>query len=283
MFDRIKGVFSRLLKKDSVVIDRSYVVRKIQQFKSSSRYRDMLEGERYFKGEHNILRKQRTVIGVDGTPTVVTNLPNNRIVDNQYRKMVIQKANYLLGQPISFKADDDKYSGELSKVFNKRFNRVLKNVGEDSLNCGIGYVFIDVGDDGGIKFTRLKPYEVIPVWEDSDHERLEKVIRIFSVTKDGKNFDEVVEKVEVYSNSGIDYYEYYNGALKPVEPSHEDYFSVGENSYSWQRVPIIPFKYNSNEIPLIKMVKSLQDGMNEILSAFNTHQEIALEIVEEWA
>ncbi len=43
---------------------------------------------------------------------------------------------------------------------------------------------------------------------------------------------------------------------------------------NWNRIPLIPFKYNSKEIPLIKMVKSLQDGLNSIESNFlNQMQE----------
>ncbi len=46
-----------------------------------------------------------------------------------------------------------------------------------------------------------------------------------------------VDKVEVYSSNGIDYYEYTNGNLKPVEPYHNNYFTRVvdgvENHYTW--------------------------------------------------
>lgn len=38
-------------------------------------------------------------------------------------------------------------------------------------------------------------------------------------------------------------------------------------------IPLIPFKYNNKEIPLIKMVKSLQDGLNLIESNFQNQME----------
>ncbi len=51
----------------------------------------MLTGERYFKGKHDILLRERTVIGADGELEKVDNLPNNRIVDNKYKTMVVRE------------------------------------------------------------------------------------------------------------------------------------------------------------------------------------------------
>ena len=40
---------------------------------------------------------------------------------------------------------------------------------------------------------------------------------------------------------------------------------------NWQKIPLIPLKYNEREIPLLKKVKSLQDGINVMLSDFENH------------
>ena len=47
----------------------------------------------------------------------VKNLPNNRIVDNQYQKMVDQKNNYLLGQPFSIQTNNETYAELLKNIF----------------------------------------------------------------------------------------------------------------------------------------------------------------------
>ena len=39
------------------------------------------------------------------------------------------------------------------------------------------------------------------------------------------------------------------------------------------KIPVISFKYNHKEIPLIKMVKTLQDGLNLIESNFQNQME----------
>ncbi len=271
MIEKIKGVINKLFGKEEMN-DEDFIVRQIRKHKSSKAYQDMITGERYFEGKHDILQKNRTAIGQNGQNTIITNIPNNRIVDNQYRKMVVQKSNYLVGKPITFIVDNKEYSKELTKMFNRRFGRVLKNVCVDSLNFGLGYIFVGI-NDGEVKFTRLKASEIIPIWEDSEHEKLEMAIRVYSVVKNNEYSDETVEKVEVYTQKGIDYYDIESGYLKPSEPYHKDYFYKGETGFNWDTVPIIPFKYNANEIPLINMVKSLQDGINTILSAFQNNME----------
>ena len=48
---------------------------------------------------------------------------------------------------------------------------------------------------------------------------------------------------------------------------------AGDQEFNWQRLPLIPFKYNSKEIPLIRNVKSLQDSLNQVLSDFQNNME----------
>jgi|SRR5690554_3495231 len=78
---------------NSRLTDKEFLEREIDKWKKSSKRKLMITGERYYEGEHDILKRKRTVIGQDGILQEVDNLPNNKIVDNQYAKMVDQKAN----------------------------------------------------------------------------------------------------------------------------------------------------------------------------------------------
>ena len=51
---------------------------------------------------HDILTRKRTIIGEDGKLQEVDNLPNNRLVDNQFALMVDQKTNYPVKGAIPF-------------------------------------------------------------------------------------------------------------------------------------------------------------------------------------
>ena len=44
-----------------------------------------------------------------------------------------------------------------------------------------------------------------------------------------------------------------------------------EVPYNWQRVPLIAFKRNAHETPLISCCKSLQDGINLMVSTFENN------------
>ena len=260
--------------------DEQYIVKEINNFKISQRRKEMLDGEKYYAGKHDILSRKRTVIGENGELEEVKNLPNNRIVDNQYKKMVDQKNNYLLGQPISVHCENEQYAKLLKQyLFNRKFQRLMKAVGEDSLNCGIGWLFIHYDEHGEITFKRLKPFEIIPLWKDAEHTVLDGAIRIYEVIAYEGRQEKVIQKVEVYDDKGITFFELTDGGdLTPVEPYVQNYFTIThedgtETGYNWTKIPLIPFKYNTKEIPLIKMVKTLQDGLNTIESNFQNSME----------
>lgn len=261
------------------ISDLNFIEIEIKRFFNSKRLRDILDGERYFIGNHDILKRKREVIGVNGKIETVDNLPNNKIVDNQYRKMVNQKNNYLLGKPIAFDGENEEYISQVNKVFNMKFNRLLKNIGEDALNCGIGWLFIHYNESGELAFKRFRPQEIIPGWADAEHTILDYVIRVYElVAYEGVNSytEKIVTKVEVYDKAGISFYELENGKLISVEPYHQNYFTIttedASQGYNWSKIPIVPFKYN-REIPLIKMIRSLQDGLNMIESNFQNHMQ----------
>lgn len=271
-----------LVKRNNISLtDEEFVIKTITSFRLSKRRKDMIDGERYYDGLHDILKRKRTVIGEGGDLEEVKNLPNNRIVDNQYKKMVDQKNNYLLGQPISIRTDNDNYSKILQKFFNKKFQRLMKNIGEDSLNNGIGWMFIYYDEKGQFNFKRFKPSEIIPLWKDVEHTILEGAIRVYETVYIDKNEEKIIQKVEIYEEKGIYFFTLESGKLIPDKIPFKNYFNVVslvdgqeiEQGYNWSKIPLIPFKYNSKEIPLLKMVKSLQDGLNTILSNFENNME----------
>ena len=260
------------------ITDEQYIVKELKRFKASQRRKEMIDGEKYYLGVHDILQRKRTAIGERSDLEVIKNVPNNRIVDNQYKKMVNQKNNYLLGQPISVQCENKEYAKLLKKIFNKKFQKLLKSVGEDSLNCGLGWLFVYYDEKGNLTFKRLKPFEILPGWKDAEHTILDYAIRIYEVIAYENKTEKIMQKVEVYDDKGIHYFNLDGSELTPTEPFFNNYFTVinengKEEGYNWEKIPLIPFKYNDKEIPLIKMVKSLQDGLNLITSNFQNVME----------
>ena len=90
--------------------------REIAAWKGSPERQMQITGDAYYCGKHDILKRKRTSIGPDGALQTVDNLPNNKILDNQYAKMVDQKTNYLFGKPITFDCDNEAYLELLEKA-----------------------------------------------------------------------------------------------------------------------------------------------------------------------
>lgn len=254
--------------------DKQYIETRITNWISSPARIEQLDGERYYQGNHDILNKKRMVLGKDGELVEVKNLPNNQKIDNQYAKMVDQKKNYLLGQPISFKCDDKKYADALKKVFNKKFQKTLKNLGEDSFNGGIAWL-CPYYSENELKFKKFPAYEILPFWKDTAHTELEMAVRLYLEEKpNARSEHDVIMKVEIYTPKGIDYYTFENNRLIPeVAKPHEDYMNVDGKGYNWDRIPLVPFKPNAKEIALIRKCKNLQDAINDIISTFKNNME----------
>jgi SPP1 family phage portal protein len=257
--------------------EKQFFEQEITAWKNSKARLDQITGERYYRGRHDILDRKRTVIGAEGRLQTVDNLPNNRIVDNQYAKMVDQKTNYLFGKPFTVKTENEAYEKALSAIFDKRFHLMLQNLCEDSLNGGIGWVYVYYDDTGKFKFRRFAPYEVLPFWKDAEHTILDCVVRVYETeVYEGREIT-LIEKAEIYKNSGIERYILADAALiDDVENPSSPYMTLAGKPYAWDRVPVVGFKYNDEEIPLICKVKSLQDALNVTMSDFpNTMQEDA--------
>ena len=100
-----------------------------------------------------------------------------------------------------------------------------------------------------------------------------KVLRLYEVVLYDGNSPSIQEHVEVYTKEGKYNYLLKSGILTPEEVAFEPYLTVGDKNFTWSTIPIIPFKRNSKEQPLIKAVKSLQDGINLMHSTFENNLE----------
>lgn len=276
--ERIAGIIED--GANSRINDLTFLAREIHKWKESPFHQMQIDGERYYRGDHDILKRERTAIGDGGSLQRVDNLPNNKLINNQYANMVDQKANYLVGKPITFKSDNDNYVKALNDVFGKRFGQMLRNITEDALNGGVAWVYPYYNEKGDFKFRRFAPYEILPFWKDDEHTELDAVVRVYNRLVYEGNIEKTITYVEVYDTQGVWRYVYSNGSLvKDIEhPSTYHVFAQDENGnvipLNWDRVPLIPFKYNNKEIPMIKRVKNLQDAINEIMSDFmNNMQE----------
>lgn len=241
----------------------------IRRWRDSPRRHDMLTGIAYYDDHQKIEDKERLMIGKDGQKQAVHNLPNFRIMDNQYAKLVDQKSDYLLAKPLELKTEgqDGPYEKALDEIFNRKFMKTLKNVGKNAINCGISWICPYVGEDGELHLKKIPGHQVLPFWHDDDHTILDSALRIYPVTVYEGRTPETVMKVEYYTTDGIRYFIFKNDKLLPdSEQTDAAYMTVEGKPFNWTKVPLVAFKANDEEHPLIRRVKCLQDGLNELLS-----------------
>ena len=64
--------------------DIRYLEMILRQWLDSPAREEQLLAEKYYDGDHDILRREKKVIGADGNLVTINNVANNRLVDNQY-------------------------------------------------------------------------------------------------------------------------------------------------------------------------------------------------------
>lgn len=263
-----------IVQKDlsQAVDDKALLEREIMNWKNSPERFEAMQGELYYDGYHDILYKKRTAIGKGGKLVEIDTLPNNHDIDNQYGIAVDKKASYFLGRPLSFVGENEQYIDIIRKIFDATMMKKLKNLAKKSMNGGLAWILPYYDESGKLKFRTFPAYEILPMWADAEHEVLNSAVRLYTtIVYEGKQ-KKTVEHVELYKKDGV--YRYIltdGGSLKPEEHEHSSYAFIDGTGYNWSEIPLICFKYNEKEIPLIRRVKGLQDAINELLSMYHNN------------
>ena len=278
VIDRQRYAVSYAVKSKGMT-ELQFFEKEIARFKKSQTRKDMITGELYYSGEQDILKRKIMSIGPTGVMQEVSNVINNKLIDNQYASAVDKKVNYLVARPITINTDDDVYQDALAEILNDNFHLTLKNLTTDCLNHGISYIHVYYDTEGRLGFKRIPAYEIIPFWVDSEHTVLDKAVRVYRISGYEGTNPVVYEKVEIYSDKGVEFYELNNGNLVPDVSKDKASYIIMENEhgdheeYNWGKIPLIAFKYNNIEQPLISKVKTLQDALNKVISDFQNNME----------
>ena len=261
--------------------DKRFLELEITAWLASPERKRQLTAEVYYDGQQDVLKRRRMALDDDGKPMELTHLPNNRLVNNLYSKMVDQKTNYSFGRPFSFDTERKDYAAALATVLGARFRRTMRTVGEGAWIGGKAWLY-PYYEGGELAFKRFPADEVLPFWADADHTVLDAAVHIYVVEEyDESEQAKAVVKVEVMHGGGVDcFIRRDDGTLEPDPDGHSgDYITAEdpdtgkEQGYNWDRIPLVCFKSSHHEIPLLSRVKCLQDAYNDILSTFANQME----------
>lgn len=279
IFNRFKQTEAPIKENSSPISSTSnqdirYLEYVLNRWLESKERKEQLLAEKYYDGDHDILQRKKKVIGADGQLVEITNVANNKLVDNIYRKLVDQKTNYALGKPLTISTEKEEYLQQLYKIFNKFVHRQIRTLAQYAVDGGIAWLYPYYDENRKFNLMVFPSYEVCPIWRDKAHTILDGAMRYYTeevfTNNGGVN---TVYRVDLYTTNGITHFTHRQGKLTPTAEVHSDYMFVGNQGFNWNKLPIIPFKYNAKEIPLIRATKSLQDALNQVLSDFQNNME----------
>lgn len=280
-----------------------FIFANIREFESSELFSYRDTSLQYFTNNTDIDNKERFYFDRRGNKIVDTTVSNVKLKHSMYRKLVNQKVNYLLSKPFSIKGEPDTEE-ILTQYFNSDFLYQLQNVVRYSIMTGISWLQVYYDNDGNLKFKRIPENEVIPFWADADHTVLDAVIRFYKIIEYKPNADKIEHtKVEYYTPEGVWYYEMVENGLIPdpdrPQGAVSGHYEVVQNKVvnglteldenglpiresipqNWGRIPFVPLKYNTQELPLLKFIKELLDDYDSITSdASDTIHDIPLSV-----
>lgn len=240
----------------------------VNKYLASEEYEFIQKGIEYYKGNHDIIEKKRVGIGPGGKKVIITGLPNSIIVDNQYARMVDQKINYILSDSPKIKTEvENELSKFLNDFLDKRFLKAWRNIAKDALNSKIGWLYVYKEKDE-LKYKRVPPTSVIPIWEDEEHDKLKELFRQYTLEEWDDSKEEFVRQnyIEHYTKDEVKIYKKVEDDLELIE--NRAYLQRGKDSYTWGKIPFIYFKYSEEEISLLNRIKTIQDAINTISSNF---------------
>lgn len=259
----------------------------LNEWRGSTTIRDMIEAEKYMKVQNTAIDfKTRSYKDEDGHVITNDSLSNVKSRTAQYRKSVNQKLNFALSKPFVISCDDNKYKEQWENFLNEDIRNVIKRLGKNAINKGIGYIYPWINEEGNLDIVDMIPETMYPAWKDIAHTELDAMVRDYEITEYTNQTPTQVRKVEFWDREIVEKFIDYSmgegtGALSPdigkeyeLDEETEERTSIinthmttaqGEG-ISWDRVPFVFLKGNDDEVPLLNECKSDIDNYDMLKS-----------------
>lgn len=223
------------------------IARELQEFRRSKKRASMLESERYYRGDTAILER------AEGT----TGHSSSKIPGAFYKKLVDQKCGYLTAKTPSILCSNARYRALIGEVFDRAFLSGLCMTACEAVKKGLAFSQVCFDEDGKLRFVNVPSQEIIPIWKDGGRTELSAVIRFYDLERRiGRSRDRQTV-IEYHDESGTKFFSLSNGAVR--QTGERAHFTIGGRGYNWTRPPFVFARYNSDELPLLRYIKSCID------------------------
>lgn len=233
----------------------------------SDKFNMMVKAQDYYLNKTDIEKKEQNIKWQS----------NAKIALGLFKKLVDQKVGYLLSKDpsISYGAsnenEQDKVVQDLltEEVFSQEMLRELKGIGREAVVKGVAYAIPHYTEDGQLKLTKIPSQQIIPFYSGSDRTYVDAFARVYYQEVYKLNGKGLETCIEYWTDKGVLHYILRNGKLHPNtfykgrQQPHFYYQSASGQlqPFTWQRVPLIVFRYNDDEQSLLEQVKPLIDNL----------------------
>lgn len=223
------------LDKDTVITRE--LIQKLIKEHSEERTR-ILKMKNYYNGLNE---------GIDKRIYTDINKPSNRLYSGYPSYITDNFVGYILGQPISYKSDNEDLLEKLNLNF--LYNDEIDNnttLAQEQSICGYAYELLYIDEDSNVRFKSVDTEDMIVVYENTLEEKELFAIR-YVLDEDNKG------TVYVYTKSNIEAYTIENNTLENLieEECQENYFVD---------VPVCTYENNRQRIGDFEKVLSLIDA-----------------------
>lgn len=307
---------TEIIKSSLPNIDSEIIKQILKEDAISPLKRQMMIGQRYFEGKHDICYKKLNeykIIGDRINPETqkseriekTIEIPNRSLVKVAHRyhwKLVKQKRDYIVGKPItiSYEPITNKNKGKEQNKLNKQivdkfwnilgpgFDNFLRETIVDMSNKVYAVWYPYYNQNGDLMYTRIKPEEIIPIYDMKTRSILTDVFHTYKVVDNGIN-KKYVEwataentKYFIENTNEITQAEEYLMDVSRTNPEPHWITQISFNGqllkkepHSWGRVPYIIIKNNEEMQTDLEPIKSLIDAYDLINSNFiNTIEDL---------
>lgn len=257
------------------------------------------EGERYYKCDHDIKRKDfRKSFIVENKSDledkeedsikefVNPNRSNHHNVNTFHKILVEQKVAYIFGKEptITIKGSEKNkdlktYEDLLTDFTDEQFSEVFQDCITGASNCGFCAVHVYYDDDNTFKYCMIPAKELILIYDSEYQQNLLEVIRYYNIEVIDNGYKYLRKRVEWWTSQDVKYFIQDNNdnfvldtsMSQNPKPHWQDIISINDiqvrhEEHSWGRVPFIILKNNSSCTTDLEPIKDLIDAYDLISS-----------------
>lgn len=305
-------------KSTLVNVDSDIIKQLLKDDAISPLKRQMRVGQRYFEGKHDICYKKLNEYTIkdfkeENGNKIYTEkkieIPNRSLVKVAHRyhwKLVKQKRDYVAGKQITITYEpiiDENISKELKdniqktnrKIVDKfwdklgiEFDNFIRQTIVDMSNKAYAVWYPYYNENGELKYTRIDPLEIIPIYDTKTQNVLTDVIHTYKIIDNGKKKVYVEwatadnTKFYIQDKNEITQAEEYLLDVARINPEPhwvtQTMFNgvlVETKEHSWGKVPYIIIKNNEEMQTDLESIKNLIDAYDLINSNFiNTIEDL---------